>query len=76
MNMNMNDEKIRFYDDDNKYFIHFSSIEGCNKFKNEFNGSLGHICCGGKGVCVKTYNGVAVDNAEIYNTIIIDYNIN
>ena len=73
--MSMNYKKISFGDDD-KYFIHFSSIEGCDKFKNEFNGSIGHTCCSGKGVHVKNYNGVAVDSDEIYNTIKKKYDIN
>ena len=72
--MSMNYKKISFGDDDDKYFIHFSSKEVCDTFKTEFNGSLGHTCCSGKGVCVKTYNGVSVDNAEIYNTIKKKYN--
>jgi hypothetical protein len=72
--MSMSYEKISFGDDDGKYFIHFSSKEGCDKFKNEFNGSIGHTCCTGKGVHVKTYNGVAVDNAEIYENIRKEYN--
>ena len=74
LTMSMNYKKISFGDDDDKYFIHFSSIEGCDKFKKEFNGSIGHTCCSGKGVHVKTYNDVAVDSDEIYNTIKKKYN--
>ena len=60
--------------DDGKYFIHFSTIEECNTFKSGFNGSIGHTCCGGLGVHIKTYNGKDIDNEEIYENIRKEYN--
>jgi hypothetical protein len=57
-----------------KFFIHFSSKEECDRFKTEFNGTIGHTCCSGKGVHVKTYNGLAVDSDKIYNNIKKKYN--
>jgi hypothetical protein len=57
-----------------KFFIHFSSKEECDTFKTEFNGTIGHTCCSGKGVHVKTYNGLAVDSDKIYNNIKKKYN--
>ena len=38
-------------DKDNN-FIHFESVELCNKFKEWYSGSIGHTCCGGKGCLV------------------------
>ena len=56
----------------NDYYIHFSSNDLCNKFKKEYNGLLGNTCCLGKGVHIKTYNGIKVDY-EIYKNIKIKY---
>ena len=62
--------------DNNEYYIHYSTKEECNKFKRKFNGSLGHTCCNGKGVHVKNYNGIAVDNDTIHENIRKEYKSN
>ena len=62
--------------DNNEYYIHYSSKKECNKFKIIFNGSVGNTCCNGKGIHVKTYNGVAVDNDTIYENIRKEYKSN
>ena len=62
--------------DNNEYYIHYSTIEDCDTFKLNFNGSLGHTCCYGKGVHVKTYNGSVVDNDDIHNVIRKEYKSN
>ena len=62
--------------DNNEYYIHYSTIEECETFKLNFNGLLGHTCCNGMGVHVKTYNGSVVDNGDIYNTIRKEYKSN
>ena len=69
-------ESINIIDTDNNYFIHYSSKKECSKFKKKFNGSIGHSCCNGKGVHVKTYNGVVVDNDTIYDNIRKEYKSN
>jgi hypothetical protein len=55
------------------YFIHYSSKKECDNFKLIFKGLIGHSCCKGKGVHVKTYNGLTVDNDEIYENIRKEY---
>ena len=40
------------YMDKDKNFIHFESVELCNKFKEWYSGSIGHTCCDGKGCLV------------------------
>lgn len=62
--------------DNKEYYIHYSTIEECYAFKLNFNGSLGHTCCYGKGVHVKTYNGIVVDNQDIHDTIRKEYKSN
>jgi len=69
----MSMKSISLIDGDNSFFVHFSSIKECNSFKRKFNGSLGNICCKGKGIHVKTYKGKIVDNDQIYNIIRKEY---
>lgn len=47
---------MKFIDND-LFFVHFSSIKECNTFKQTFNGTTGNLCCNGKGIHVKIYNG-------------------
>jgi hypothetical protein len=61
---------------DNSYFIHFNSIKECNSFKQNFNGTIGNMCCNGKGVHVKTYKGKTIDNEQIYDIIRKEYKSN
>ena len=68
-------KRIELIDGDDSFFVHFSSIQECNQFKPKFTGELGHICCNGKGIQVKTYNGKKVDN-EIYDIIRKEYKTN
>ena len=55
---------MKFIDKDDTFFVHFSSIQECNTFKQTFNGKTGNLCCKGKGIHVKTYNGKKVDNTN------------
>ena len=72
-NMSMSMKSISLIDCDNSYFIHFSTIQECNRFKRKFNGTTGNICCKGKGIHVKTYKGKIVDNYQIYDIIRKEY---
>jgi hypothetical protein len=66
-------EKIKLIDGGDEFFVHFSSIQECSVFKNTFTGILGHMCCNGKGVHVKTYKGKTVNNYQIYDIIRKEY---
>jgi len=68
-----NIKRINFIDDDDTFFVHFNSSKDCNIFKQNFSGTLGNICCNGKGIHVKTYNGTKVDNDKIYDIIRKEY---
>lgn len=62
-------ENISFIDYDKSFFVHFNSSEECNKFKIIFNGTTGNMCCKGKGIHIKTYDGKIVNNTKIYDII-------
>lgn len=59
-----------FGDDDDNFFAHFSSSELCNSFKTKFTGVVGHTCCSGKGVVIKSFEGVKITSSNQVNTII------
>lgn len=31
------------------YFIHFAEAETCARFRTQYGGAIGHVCCSGKG---------------------------
>jgi hypothetical protein len=72
-NMSINMKNTPLINGDNTFFVHFSSIQECSVFKNTFTGILGHTCCNGKGVHVKTYKGKTVNNDQIYDIIRKEY---
>jgi hypothetical protein len=61
--------KIKLFGDDDNFFVHFSSSELCNTFKGKFTGTLGHTCCSGKGVVIKSFEGVKITSSEQVNAI-------
>lgn len=71
--MSMSMKSTPLIDEDKSFFIHFDSIKECNSFKRKFTGTYGNICCNGKGVHIKTYNGKIVDNNQIYDIIRKEY---
>ena len=56
-------------DGDDNFFAHFSSSELCNSFKTKFTGVVGHTCCSGKGVVIKSFEGVKITSSNQVNTI-------
>ena len=40
----------------NDFYIHFESSKLCDKFISSSNVEIGHRCCLGKGVLLKSYN--------------------
>jgi hypothetical protein len=55
--------------DSDNFFIHFSSTELCNRFKNNFTGVIGHTCCSGKGVVIKSFENNKITSSEQVNAI-------
>ena len=59
-----NNKKIKSNLDD-KIFIHFDTKEQCTNFiKTSKSSTFGHICCYGKGVHIKTYNNIKINNYD------------
>ena len=45
-------------------FLHFKTKEECKLFMNKYNEAMGHTCCSGKGVCIKTYKNKKVTSYD------------
>jgi len=56
------------------FFIHFNSISECNKFKTEnTNCIFGDICCSGKGVHLKSQDGIEINSYPQIHKIQLKY---
>ena len=55
---------LKIIDGSENVFLHFNSKEECELFMDKYNEKMGHICCAGKGVCIKTYKNKKVTSYD------------
>ena len=62
-------KNLDFTEKTNDFYIHFKTTELCDKFINSSNVEIGHRCCLGKGVLLKSYNSQKITSYEQIHAI-------
>lgn len=64
MKMSKNINIPNIIEESENVYIHFTTKEECNLFMKKYNEEMGHTCCYGTGVCIKTYKNKKVISYE------------
>ena len=55
---------LEIIDGSENVFLHFKTKKECTLFMKKYNEEMGHTCCSGKGVCIKTYKNKKVTSYD------------
>ena len=66
--------EINFNTDQEEFYIHFKSVSICEQFILNNNVEIGHRCCLGKGVLIKSLNNEKITSYSQIKPIEIEYN--
>lgn len=56
--------EINFNTEEEEFYIHFKSVSICEQFILNNNVEIGHRCCSGKGVLLKSFDNEKIANYD------------